>query len=1600
MKSSAYLLLPLLSCMFLCTPVSYSQVRAGFSADIVAGCAPQAVQFQDMSSGNPTAWKWDLGNGTVSFFQNPSTVYYIPGTYTIRLVATNFRGADTLIREHYITVYENPKPDFTASDTIGCFPLKIQFTNLTPAPGNAVSQFQWKWDFGDGNISTLPNPGHTYGNAGNFTVTLQVTTDHGCGQTAGKRQYIRIAAGVKAGFTDTRGRNCQAPVQVQFVNGSDGPGTLSYNWDFGDGSSSSLESPAHIYSANGTYTATLIASSSAGCRDTLKKVNLFSIGGEIARFVSPDGICTGLSFGVNNTSYPSPSSVRWDFGDGTLSTAAAPSKTYSSPGIYTIRLVDSFPNCIDSARRPIRVMPRLSASFTARDLYSCHVPFVAHFTSNAALGTVCLWDFGDGGTGTGPNPAHTYTSSGLFTVRLAISGPNGCPDTLTKPDYIHIQPPQIDIQGLPVRGCFPLTITPTALVRVADDSVAYRWDFGDGSGSLLAAPVKTYSAAGDYTVRLVIRTAGGCMDSVVIPAAVLASQKPRVKFTADPLDACRSRAVRFVNLSIPAGDQWAWDFGDGGVSGLSDPVHLYGDTGYFKVSMVVLNKGCADTLSADRSVHISPPVARFTTGFNCTDKYTRLFTENSIGAQSLQWDFGDGATSTEPHPAHHYSQKGIYRVKLVVTHDACVDSSFQNMFIADEHLDFQATETEICKGSPQTFSLSGMNPVYTAGVLWNFGDGVTSSVAGNIAHTYTRAGWYTVLLIFTDVNGCRDSVIRRRYVHVNGPTADFGVQGAVCIKGAVELRDRSVPDSTHTIIQWAWDFGDGTVSTYSSPPFTHVYTSAGRYTIGLKITDANGCMDSLVKRQVILVSNPRAAFAASDSNTCPGKVILFSDSSAGPGLQYEWHFGNGARSTQASPQYVYPSTGIYRVDLLIVDSLGCRDSLSHSIRISVPLAGFDLSDSSGNCPPLQVRFTNRSQNYIALQWDLGDGSVSTLEKPIHFYNFPGIYFVKVLIRGPGGCEDSAIRKIVVKGPQGSFSYSPLTGCRPLTVQLKASIQEKESLIWDFNDGNTNATHDTVVNYTYGLAGDFLPKMILIDSAGCKVAYAGGDTLKVIGVSCLAGMDIGRICDSGYVQFTDRSVANDYIAGQVWDFGDGTTSLLSNPRHYYDSVGVFTVRHLVTTAKGCTDSISWPDTVKVYRSPGVVISGDSAACAPGALSFRAGVTSRDSARLSWKWDFGNGQTADVPDPGVQAYPVPGGYLVQLQVVYANYCSSTASRIINSWPLPNTFAGNDTFVCEGHPVQLRAAGADSYIWSPAPGASPATSCIQCADPWIDPAMDTTYIVTGLSLKGCIKKDSVHVRVRHPFTLNVSPGAAICAGQSTVIVASGAEQYQWIPAMGLSDPNFPVTRASPAQTTVYQVIGRDNDHCFTDSLQVSVIVNLIPQVFAGNDTTVITGSIIPLYAVNSLDVDEWSWAPVIGLSCSDCPDPKVTVKNTITYRVSVANAGGCTSSSAITIHAVCNDNNWFVPNTFSPNGDGMNDVFYVRGKGLNSIRSIRIFNRWGQLVFEKRDFPPNDPPAGWDGTFNGRQAPMDVYVYFIEVICDNSMVIPYRGNVMLIR
>ena len=438
--------------------------------------------------------------------------------------------------------------------------------------------------------------------------------------------------------------------------------------------------------------------------------------------------------------------------------------------------------------------------------------------------------------------------------------------------------------------------------------------------------------------------------------------------------------------------------------------------------------------------------------------------------------------------------------------------------------------------------------------------------------------------------------------------------------------------------------------------------------------------------------------------------------------------------------------------------------------------------------------------------------------------------------------------------------------------------------------------------------------------------------------------------------------------------------------------------VATSDFGCKDTALDPLYIEILRSPKVQITGNLSACEPGKVKFGAQLAVADTVSKTWTWNFGNGQTSNMQMPDSQFYSTAGNYGISVKVVNSGGCTGADAKSVIVHPKPIVYAGMDTGICKMSPHTLRASGADSYVWSQ----DSTLSCTTCANPIAKPTTTTTYYLTGKSAFGCSNKDSVTITVKQPFTLKVGKGDTICIGKSVPLSATGAATYQWSPTVWLDDPLSATPNSRPDSTITYKVVGSDNSNCFKDSGTVKIKVYKYPTVSITNGATanVIVGSSVQLNTSVSSDVTSYFWNPGQWLSCNTCPNPLVKPQENITYKVTVKNMGNCESSDNVTITLLCNDGNVFIPNTFSPNGDGANDVFYPRGKGVNSIKNFAIFNRWGQVVYQKSHISANDPNFGWDGMLNGVKAPTDVYVYLLEVICANNIVFPIKGNVTLVR
>jgi gliding motility-associated-like protein len=1576
--------------LFFSTTVFSQAPVPAFTATPLSGCSPLLVNFTDQSTG-ATSWVWDLGNGVISNQQNPSTVYVTPGTYTVTLTVSNANGSQTLTKTNYITVNNPPVAEFSASVTSGCFPLRTQFNDLsTPGIGSIVS---WSWSFGDGSSSTIQNPQHTYLNSGNYSVTLTVVNSSGCSRTIVKPNYITVSPGVRADFDFTPPVNCSPPELIQFQNLTTGPGTITYQWNFGDGNTSTATSPSNNYLTTGPFTVTLIATSSQGCVDTLVRNNLVQLSNLQTQIDAPDTACVTNGIFFQNLSNPQPVSSLWTFDDGTSSTQTNPVKAYNSPGTYIVKLVNTYSGCADSTTHTIVIVSKPVARFTSVDSISCRAPHTVNFQDQSTGAVSWNWDFGDGGTSTLQNPNHTYTTLDSFTVRLIVTNALGCSDTLVKTNFVRLERPVFNPIITPIEGCRLLNVNFTGNTTSVDSITNWLWDLGNGNTSTLINPTNTYDS-GTYNIKLRVTTRLGCIDSITVFNGVRVGTRPTSNFNAVPTTVCAFSPVQFNDLSTGNPNQWLWNFGDGSTSNLQNPTHIFQDTGRFTIRLTAFNNRCPDSITRIAYITVLPPIARFVNAVNCTiNKQQVTFTDQSIGATSWLWNFGDGNTSTLQNPVHTYPALGVYTVTLTVFNGTCSHSLSRTIRLLDALPDFSSSVRTACKRyeSIQFINQSTEVPNIVS-YLWNFGDGTTSTLE-NPVHIYNNAGNYSVTLSVTDINNCVSIITKNNYIRINGPIAGFSIpQIQNCINTDISFSNTSTSDGINPITAVLWNMTPTVTINSNTNPFIYRYTTEGFYVISQWITDAAGCRDTF--RYSIQILNPKANFL-SDTLSCPGSVINFTNqSTGGTGSQtYNWVFSDGFTANTTNTLHAFAATGNYTVTLFINEPIGCRDSITKTIQINNPVASFTVNDSASICEPFEVNFTGTSTFVSSVNWNFGDGNTSNSISPTNFYVTPGQYRAQLTVTSPGGCMDSTFKIITMGRDTGTLSYNPLIGCAPLAVTFQTRTDIPLEYTWDYGDGNTITNLDSNSTHQY-LAGVYVPKVIIKDRQGCIGIINGLDTIVAFGSRPNFGADQFLFCDSGTVQFTDSTFTLDVITGYQWNFGDGNTSSAINPVHRYSSPGTYNVTLTINTITGCTNSITKNAFIKVVASPIASITGATSSCIPASFQLRGNWLNPDTSAITWRWNI-DGQIFNVQNPPPINRASADTVFAELILTNSSGCRDTVTDIAIARPLPIVSAGNDTTICLGSFATLNPSGAASYTWSPATY----LSCTNCTNPQSAATDNIQYTVTGTSSFGCNNSDNVIVRVKKPFRITASPGDTLCIGETYRMQANGADFYSWTPPFQLSSTNTASTIASPTNTTVYKVVGTDSLNCFSDSAFVPIVVYNYP-IIGLRDTTIRAGDTILLNPQVSSDVTNLIWQTNYNLSCTNCITPLAWPERTTSYRVTATNQGGCETTRFIKVNVICGKENIFVPNAFTPDGNGLNDRFTILGRGLQSILFLRIYNRWGNLVFEKSYFDANNPSLGWDGKINGKEATPGLYSYTAQIICGEGSILPVNGNVLLIR
>jgi gliding motility-associated-like protein len=1493
-----------------------------------------------------------------------------------------------------------PVAHFTASPDSGCVPLVVYFTNTS------TGATHYKWDFGDLSVSYLTSPSTSYIKAGTYTVTL---TAYGPGGDSSVTTATIIVYPLPTvSFTATPSSACPG-TPIVFTSTSTGgvPGPLTYVWAFGDGDTSSAISPTHVYTASGYYNITLTATNSKGCQSSLTKtayVHIYDLPlpafkADVTTFckVPAHAVFHDLTTGAG------PYTYSWDFGDGGSSALASPTHDYLATGTYTVKLtVTDAHGCTNTITMYNYItVGTIKAGFIQVDTACVNSPVT--FTDTSSTHTSATWLYGDGasdGSGT-----HTYTSTGLFTVTLIIfNGP--CSDTVKH--NIYIRPgPVVSFTQNPLHPCPPpTTITFTGTVPTG---ATVTWDFGDGRTGTGATTSHLYSTKGIYKIIMTVTDpVTGCKSSV---SRIDTLYDMIFKVYAKPTQGCVPLTVNFWDstwTSVPGPGltpypyptvSWAWTFGDGGSSTLATPSHTYTAVGIYWAHLTITTaNGCTFTDSIEIKVGKPPQITvKAIPTHMCYGQTDTFVVTVVVGpVDSFVYIFGDGSGEEVDSVftiTHKFVLPGIFTVTVTPYYHGCkgVPYVIPTPITVDSPM---AIISDIVYCSPANTVAFGDSSLGDNSRLWMFGDGTTDT-SKNPLHHYATSGIYTIkLATYNKASGCRDTATVT--VDLLSITPDFTVPKRNICKGDA-LLFTSVITGSGSVKTYRWS-SYGVAPDSSSSTYDPTFSTGGVFDIRLIVTDQNGCADTVLKKAYITVGAPVVSFTAAPASGCAPLTVTFTDHSTDvAGLtisSYKWAFGDGATTTVTVPTVVHTFTtaGSFSTTETITDNIGCKASVTlNLVTVYKPTASFSASNVYP-CAGDSIQFLNSSTGITASYWNFGDGTTSTLTSPWHTYSATGTYTVTLAVTDSHGCTDTAVfpSYILVTQPIAAFTMSDSFAiCPPLTVNFINTSTGATSYGWTLGDGSSSV----LVNPSdlYIAVGTYAVTLTAVNKYGCTSSVV--HYVDIIGSSATFSYTPLQGCVPLTVYFTAPTKA---VPNVIWDFSDGTTVLSSYSdtiSHTYTLAGAYVPRLILSDLTGCQASILGPDTIKVDEVFPGFTTNPNPVCVHELVKFMDTSTSYFSTINSWLWTFTYGDTSMIKAP-VKEYDTIGTYPVNLVVTDGWGCTANISNDVIVYPPAPISVSPDTTICLTDYATLTGYGGVSYTWAP-----PASvSCTSCNPTHASPNTITTYTVTGTDAHGCINTDTTSVFLKYK-TVSVGKGdTQACQGAPVPLYDSGATKWTWIPASGLSNPFIQDPWASPDVTTVYAVIAQLAG-CIADTNYVTVIIHPLPTVNAGPDQTLVEGSTAQLNATGTLINKLW-WADPETLSCDSCASPVASMLVTTTYVVAVSTNFGCLASDSVTIHLFCDKSQIFVPNVFTPNGDGQNDVFYPRGKGISDIKSFRIYNRWGQLLFERSNIKINDASNAWDGTYLGSMPRPDVYVYVIDAICETGAPINIKGDVTIIK
>ncbi len=1571
----------------------YSQI----SITPTAGCSPLAVTCSGPAGATNVFWSLGGTAGTSSLtVVNP--IYNSPGTYNITYTA--IVGGSPVNYSKQLVVTGGPSGNFSFSAPANrCKPLAVSYNCTGGNPGS-----NYVWDFGDFVQGIGSTQTHTYNVAGNF-VPVVVITDAvtGCSAVATPptNNTISVSDPPNVIISSSKGFvGCVPPFTTAITgslstSGSPKPGPLSsFVWSFGGGApaSSGNITPGVVTFPQGTHPISLKVTDNNNCSNTA--TTLVSVENPSLVVVPVKTICINSSFPLTINS--NLSNITFTVkGMGQMTNTVIPGTphyidsltTLSTPGFVSFTVsVSAGSSCIPLVVIDSVFVEHVVPSFTATPLSSsCMSPMLATYVSQSSVNNTSSlsYTWSSSPTLNAANNIYdptTNTPIGTFTLS------QGSKNHYTMYNYYFMPKVYLKVQSNSIAQCSAITWTvdldtlmrPTAYfnvskregcvpqtIKLRDSSftysiypiATYTWCDGaipptyiTGVGNKPLQQSFSYTTPGVYRPYLVITTNNGCVDtSFKEPITIVNSPTiSGVSFIPPLTSTCAGHPVTIKMAVSPTTtpiDHWHVDTDKHMFSGCitdSTPTFPFSHVGTFGFTVSAYQSGCKSTSVMPQVVTIKGPYSKFRFETNCdVNKKSVNFYSELQQVQTATLYFGDNTYSVIPGNqsavigntimAHIYPSRGNYTATIV-------------------------SENGISGCAPHSFSMQVKIREPRARITF----------AGNefpalpTAVACTKSPYLFNGNLSTDVyaNCCRGYAWSLSTPNYTLPPID-------------------VRYSTFALFPSPW-FGTpyGSLPVPYLDPFSKdTFRVAGIYTITLMIKDENGCTDTTTRN--FRIGNAEPSFTFNVNPLCLSDTLRIINTTQANQVSpdaitnYTWSFGENPPTviTSTNPldnpkhKYLYslPPTQTVNVMCIAVNGAGCRDTAIKALQINNPIPNFrvgnPLAQSNIICIPKNTPVsTNFTANTGFTSYSISYGqptvspvwvNLSSFNNITHAYNTPGIYTPTLQVTDNRGCKASEIVTITAYGqPTANLAFIDglnkfcQIGTPTIASSSSINVTPITKFVWSIGSA-VGSGNDTITPIISNLG---IHKVQLVASINGYCASTATSNLYVFNPRANMNLDRDTFCLGEEIKVSLLDTTETGVVGWQWFFGDNVPQ-----------PNILAGSFLAVQNK----TLSY-----VYN---VFPPGGS----NGFTTMYLLYYSAEKACI---------RTATA---GIQVIKIDADF-IQSDSLY-KHCLGIPDKFISTTPNPVKLDLLQNWEFEAN----TSIGAEVNHIFKSPGVYPVNLKV----------LDRTYNCRASATKNMTifplptanfsVKDTSCPNER--FIINGSGQAGISGAISgTISPLAAGDTLKFTP-----ENTFSVYASAPI-TTEFTLNVKDNNNCVSKNLTELLYVQQ-PAPLINWDTTVVIGETIPLNSYAGFGFT-YTWTPLIAdLNCTNCiiPNPISTSTVNVTYSVIVEDGLHCSAVNRTYKINILPKTSVDVPSAFTPNGDGINDLIYADGWGIRTLNYFKIFNRWGQLVFETTDVK-----VGWDGMYNGNLQNMETYVFQVSVETYTNETLTKSGTFKLIR